>query len=344
MLRKVIASLFFIALLSAGAASAFVWQWLHQPSGNPAFEYTVANGASFTAVASALHHKSIIRYPRLWRAYAQRQDLASRVKAGEYSLAANLSPVKILQQLVDGEVILRRFTIVEGSTYKQLQEKLASAEHLKMVAESFQAARFKSSLKLEQYASLEGLFFADTYAFARGMSVQALLDLASQRLQNVLQEEWQQRADGLPYETPYEALIMASIIEKETAVAQERPQISGVFVRRLLKGMRLQTDPTVIYGMGDDYKGNLRSRDLREETPYNTYRIKGLPPTPIAMVGREAIHAALNPSDETSLYFVAKGDGTHAFSATLDEHNKAVRQYQLNQRRQDYRSTPKGNR
>ena len=185
----------------------------------------------------------------------------------------------------------------------------------------------------------EGRFFPDTYRFVRGMTDAQLLEKAYNRLEKVLAEEWQQRAPDLPYATPYEVLIMASLVEKETGVPQERGQIAGVFVRRMKIGMPLQTDPTVIYGLGERYNGKLTRAHLREPTPYNTYTIPGLPPTPIAMVGREAIHAALHPVSGSSLYFVAKGDGSHTFSDDLDAHNNAVREFQI-KRRADYRSSP----
>ena len=176
----------------------------------------------------------------------------------------------------------------------------------------------------------EGWLFPDTYLFDRGTSDVEILSRAHRRMREVLDEEWAKREQGLPLETPYQALTLASIVEKETGLASERPQIAGVFVRRLQKGMKLQTDPTVIYGMGDDFDGNIRREDLTRPTPYNTYVIQGLPPTPIALPGREAINAVLHPADGDALYFVARGDGSHHFSATLDEHNCAVRHYQLN--------------
>jgi UPF0755 protein len=185
----------------------------------------------------------------------------------------------------------------------------------------------------------EGRFFPDTYRFVRGMTDVELLKKAYDRLDEVLAKEWSQRAADVPYTEPYQALIMASLVEKETGVPQERGQIAGVFVRRMEMGMLLQTDPTVIYGLGDRYNGKLTRAHLKEPTPYNTYVISGLPPTPIAMVGREAIHAALNPVAGNSLYFVARGDGSHVFSDDLDAHNNAVREFQI-KRRADYRSSP----
>ena len=175
----------------------------------------------------------------------------------------------------------------------------------------------------------EGLFFSDTYAFPRNTTDLEYLQRANELLQSVLKEEWEQRDEGLPFESAYEALILASIVEKETAVPEERPLIAGVFVSRLRKNMRLQTDPTVIYGMGEAYDGNIRRKDLTTDTPYNTYTRGGLPPTPISMVGRDAINAVMRPESTTALYFVSRGDGTHQFSETIDQHNAAVRKYQL---------------
>ena len=200
--------------------------------------------------------------------------------------------------------------------------------------------RLKLSGIGEEHDNIEGWLFPDTYNYLGTDTVLDIMLRAHRKMNRVLEQEWAKRAPGLPYKTPYEALIMASIIEKETGLAEERETISGVFVRRLLKGMRLQTDPTVIYGMGDRYDGDIRRRDLRQLTPYNTYMIKGLPPTPIAMPSGASISAALHPKAGSSLYFVARGDGGHYFSSTLQEHLGAVKKYQLEQRAENYQSAP----
>ena len=237
-----------------------------------------------------------------------------------------------------GEVVQYSLTMVEGWNFRQVRAALARQERLEQRLADLSDAQLMERLGLAGQ-NPEGRFFPDTYRYVRGMSDEDLLKQANVRLERVLAEEWQKRAEGLPYREPYDALIMASMIEKETGVPEERGEIAGVFVRRLRMGMSLQTDPTVIYGMGERYNGRITRADLRTPTPYNTYTIDGMPPTPIAMVGREAIHAALNPLDGTTLYFVARGDGSHVFSNTLAEHNRAVREYQL-KRRADYRSSP----
>ena len=241
---------------------------------------------------------------------------------------------QFLDKISRGDVIQYPATIIEGWTYNQLRHYLDNVdgiEHHPAVLEPRNVmSRLGDSETLGDSDTLpEGLFLPDTYYFTRGMSDLDILERAHRAMTDFLQQAWEQRAPNLPYQTPYEALIMASIIEKETAVASERKQIAGVFIRRLQKHMRLQTDPTVIYGIGEKFDGNLRSRDLKSDSPYNTYRHRGLPPTPIAMPGTDSILAALHPDEGDTLYFVARGDGTHQFSATIAEHNKAVRKYQL---------------
>lgn len=258
--------------------------------------------------------------------------------SGEYQLRPAMTAHDMIELWRRGEVVQHTLTIVEGWNFRQVRAALAALPTVQQTLDGVSDADVMARLG-QPDAHPEGRFFPDTYSFTRGVSDLDLLKRAYSRLEAVLAEEWEQRDEGLPYQNAYEALIMASIIEKETGVPSERGEIAGVFIRRLKQGMLLQTDPTVIYGMGEQYKGRITRSDLRTPTPYNTYTISGLPPTPIAMVGREAINAALHPVEGTTLYFVARGDGSHVFSNSLDEHNRAVREFQL-KRRADYRSSP----
>ncbi|GAA3934628.1 endolytic transglycosylase MltG [Litoribacillus peritrichatus] len=257
---------------------------------------------------------------------------------GRYAVEPVDTPLTLLKKMVRGDVTTFNISFIEGQNFKQMMARVQQNANV-----THKLAGLSEDQIMEKVAGKkihpEGQFYPDTYTFSYGVSDLEILVRAHKKLQAVLAKEWENKAKDLPYASPYEALIMASIVEKETAVAEERPQIAQVFVNRLNLGMRLQTDPTVIYGMGDDYKGNITRRDLRTKTAYNTYQIKGLPPTPIAMVGSEAIKAALNPKGDDSIFFVARGDGSHHFSKTLRGHNKAVRKYQL-RRSQNYRSTP----
>ena len=269
-----------------------------------------------------------------WRFNLARQPLHS----GEYRMQPGMTVEGLIELWKRGEMVQYSLTLVEGWNFHQVRAALAREAKIEQTLNGLSDSQVMDKIG---HAGIfpEGRFFPDTYRFVRGMSDVELLKLAYERLDDVLAKEWAQRSADVPYTEPYQALIMASLVEKETGVPQERGQIAGVFVRRMALGMLLQTDPTVIYGLGDRYNGRLTRAHLRESTPYNTYMIAGLPPTPIAMVGREAIHAALNPVDGTSLYFVARGDGSHVFSDDLDAHNNAVREYQL-KRRADYRSSP----
>jgi UPF0755 protein len=269
-----------------------------------------------------------------WRFNLRGQPLHS----GEYRLTPELSVRDMLGLWRRGEVVQYSLTLVEGWSFRQVRTALERQSKLELTLTGLSDAQLMARLGYPG-VNPEGRFFPDTYRFVRGMSDLDLLKQAYVRLEQVLAEEWQERADGLPYKEPYDALIMASIIEKETGVPEERGEIAGVFIRRLRIGMRLQTDPTVIYGLGERYNGKLTRAHLREPTAYNTYVIDGMPPTPIAIVGREAINAALHPVAGKSLYFVARGDGSHVFSDNLEAHNRAVREYQLT-RREDYRSSP----
>ena len=269
-----------------------------------------------------------------WRFNLPKQPLHS----GEYRMVPGMTVEGLIDLWKRAEMVQYSLTLVEGWNFHQVRAALARDEKLEQTLDGLSDSQVMDKLGHTGIFP-EGRFFPDTYRFVRGMSDVELLKIAYDRLNDVLAKEWAQRSADVPYTEPYQALIMASLVEKETGVPQERGQIAGVFVRRMAIGMLLQTDPTVIYGLGDRYSGKLNRAHLREATPYNTYMNAGLPPTPIAMVGREAIHAALNPVEGSSLYFVARGDGSHVFSDDLDAHNNAVREYQI-KRRADYRSSP----
>jgi UPF0755 protein len=337
-LRVCISAALWLTLMS-GIAAVYFWQWLHQDQriDEDKRYFIVAKGESLFSVARRLHDHDMLRWPAVWRLYGQYLKPGS-IKVGEYQFLERETPVSMLRRFQSGSVVTYSVTLVEGRTFKDwvellsLQPKLNSALAGKSVEEQLQLL----NLGLDHP---EGWFYPDTYQFVAGDSDLALLRRAHQLMRQILEREWADRSLDLPYATPYEALVMASVIEKETGLASERSDIAGVFVRRLRAGMRLQTDPTVIYGLGNDFTGNLTRQHLRRPGPYNTYTNSGLPPTPIAMPSGAAIHAALHPADGASLYFVAKGDGSHYFSSTLEEHNRAVQQYQR-QRRTDYRSSP----
>ena len=298
----------------------------------------ITPGESLRAVANRLHAQGILPYPDLLILYARWKGIDQKIKHGEYLLSPRLTPLQLLELLQSGIVIEYAVTLPEGKTVYEMRSILAAEPRLKILLEGVDDARLLEMI--EPYQHPEGLFFPDTYRFPRDTTDLQLLERAHTKMLEVLAQEWEGRAPDLPYESPYEALIMASIIERETGLPEEREQIAGVFVRRLEKGMRLQTDPTIIYGLGDEFDGNLKRLHLDDEdNAYNTYRHSGLPPTPIALPGRASIHAALHPAEGTALYFVARGDGGHQFSTTLAEHEAAVRQYQ-SQRRKNYRSSP----
>lgn len=302
--------------------------FLNIPEGG--FVYTVKQGSNLKQISRELTDAGISDFPvNYLYAYGRLQNKAHLIKSGEYLIKPKTTLPELLEQLTSGKVIQYSFTIVEGITSQQLINSVTSDSRLKKKLRNTKLADAIVELELPKSHG-EGEFLPETYFFTADTSDADLLQRAHSMMTSTLAHEWNGKADNLPYKTPYEALIMASIIEKETGIAEEREQIAGVFIRRLQKGMRLQTDPTVIYGMGDRYKGNIRRKDLRTDTPYNTYTRYGLPPTPIALPSKESIHAALHPADGKSLYFVATGkDGRHVFSNTLAAHNKAVRKYQL---------------
>lgn len=297
-------------------------------------------GTPFKLITRSLGEKGIIEKPYLLEWTARLQGKAAKVQAGEYHIAPGMLPGQFLDMLVAGKVVQYSFTLVEGWNVRQVLDALKQDPDITHTLETPDARQLMRELGLDK-AHAEGWFFPDTYHFVRGTTDKDLLQRAYAVMHTHLEEQWQQREIRLPYKSPYDVLIMASIIEKETGVAEERQQIAGVFVRRLQKGMRLQTDPTVIYGIGESYDGNIRRKDLRTDTPYNTYTRSGLPPTPIAMPGLAAIRAALHPAAGDSLYFVASGGGAHVFSPTLEQHNEAVIKYQLKGKRGAFSSYSK---
>jgi UPF0755 protein len=321
----------FVALLVISAAA--MWQvdrFLASPVEVPAegTSFEIPPGTPFSRVSERLAEEGIISQPTLLRIYARITGKAGSVHAGEYFIEPGTTTAGLLQQFTSGDVLLYSFTLVEGWNRWDLLRALHAHPQIDAQMSDEDWAALLDELGADTH-NPEGLFLPETYRFPRHTSDRKLLKQAFDLMQAVLGEEWPQRDPNAPVSTPYEALILASIVEKETARADERHRIAGVFARRLEKGMRLQTDPTVIYGIGPDFDGNLTRRDLRTDTPYNTYTRGGLPPTPIAMPGRDAIHAALHPAPGNELYFVATGlgDGSHRFSETKAEHDAAVAEY-----------------
>lgn len=328
-----------LALVMLLAGRQWLLHWGQQPMNVPmATVLEVPKGSSLSHLAQRLEDMEWIQRAELLKLYLRLARQDSRIQAGEYAVAATTSPQQLLQQLAAGEVISYSLTLVDGHSFKQFRQVLKQQPKLKQLTADWSASDILQALN-STYSHPEGLFYPDTYQFTRSDSDLDILRRAYQRMETLLAQAWEQRDPDLPYDSAYEALIMASIIEKETGVPAERPEIAGVFVNRLRRSMRLQTDPTVIYGLGDAYQGNITRQHLRTTTPYNTYRIAGLPPTPIANPGLPAIAAALHPADTDALYFVARGDGSHQFSISLQQHQQAVKKYQL-QRRADYRSSP----
>lgn len=304
-------------------------QQLHSPMDLSATRtLTVEPGTSLRDIGRQLGERGWLAQPYYFVFEARRRDMATRIKAGEYAVEPGTTPVMLLEKLTRGKVIQYSLTIPEGLAFRQIIRLIRDHDQLKKTLPDYRPATVMAAIG-KPGLSPEGRFYPDTYHFPRGTTDVEFLLRAYRTMEQTLAEEWRRRDTGLPYESPYEALIMASIIEKETAVPAERDRIAGVFVRRLQRGMKLQTDPTVIYSLGENFDGDIRSRDLRNDSPYNTYVHPGLPPTPIAAPGRDAIRAALHPAEGEALYFVARGDGSHHFSSTLAEHNRAVRKYQL---------------
>ncbi|MCI5107355.1 MAG: endolytic transglycosylase MltG [Pseudomonadales bacterium] len=295
--------------------------------------YLLESGSNLTRVAEDLARDGYIDYPVALRLLARWQGVASNIQVGEYRLLPGMSAADLLTDMVAGDTVQYRLTLVEGWTFDQALTAIHDAQHIsRQLATEVDEDRLLEQLDLQSFNadinSVEGLLFPDTYFYTRGTTDIELLRRAHQRLRQVLNSAWEDRLGALPLDSPYEALILASIIEKESAASSERGHIAGVFIRRLEQGMRLQSDPTVIYGLGSDFDGDLRRADLQQHTEFNTYRINGLPPAPIALAGADSIRAALNPLPSDYLYFVSRGDGSHYFSTTLEEHNAAVNRFQ----------------
>ncbi len=291
-------------------------------------EITIEPKSSLKSIANQLVAQGVLSEPWRFVLLAKVLHKEQYLQAGNYTLNKNVSPYQLLLSLNHGKATQGSVTFIEGRTFAQMREKLVKNDAVKQTVTNLSESEILQLVGSSRTVA-EGLFFPDTFYFDRNTSDIALLKISYDAMQAKLEKAWQSREQNLPYKNSYQALIMASIIEKETGKASERPMIAGVFINRLRLGMRLQTDPTVIYGMGAQYTGNIRKKDLLADTPYNTYTRNGLPPTPIAMPGLAAIEAALHPAQTKALYFVGKGDGSHAFSSSLDEHNRAVVRYQL---------------
>jgi UPF0755 protein len=291
----------------------------------------IRSGQSLKSLANTLVEKSWIPHPYYFIYMGRKQGKASLLKTGEYDIQSGTTPLQLLDVLVAGKVRLYSLTIPEGWSFRQIIQAVTDNPNLKKTLSSNDPMTVMAELGYPGHFA-EGRIFPDTYLFPAGTSDKDYLRRAIQMQENILHKEWENRDSNLPYSSSYEALIMASIIEKETGIVEERGKIAGVFVRRLRLKMKLQTDPTVIYAMADTFDGDIRRKDLSIDSPYNTYKYRGLPPTPIASPGREAIYAAMHPEAGTSLYFVAKGDGSHYFSDNLKQHNRAVAKYQLKKR------------
>jgi len=326
---------FFWGGLSIGllilAAAFGVWYWTTQtsvPMQAGRIEYQVAAGASPRQVARAMQQAGIKVNERAMVYASRLAALDTQLKTGVYAAVQGDTLWQLLQRMRRGQVVQRQFTLVEGWTYQQIRQALRAHPDVRQTLETLTEAQLRQQLGMEQ-SSVEGWFFPDTYVFAPGTRDVDILRQAYRRQSDLLNTLWTQRDPGLPLQNPYEALILASIVEKETAHAPDRERVAGVFINRLRRGMPLQTDPTVIYGMGNEWQGRLRRRDLTTDTPWNTYTRRGLPPTPIASSSRAALQAVLAPESHRYLYFVARGDGTSEFSENLHAHNQAVRRYIL---------------
>lgn len=327
---KLLRGLVSITVLAAVLLVGWMFYFANKPInlGQPTVEVDLAAGSSLRYISHQLVSQRILQEPWSFIIMVRLLGKSGEIKAGNYLIEDGATPYQLFLIFTQGSTAQASITFIEGWSFKQMRATLNEDEDIKHVTMAYTDEQIMQEIGAKE-SMPEGLFFPDTYYFSKGMSDKEILKRAYESMQIKLMRAWEQREAGLPYTSPYEALIMASIVEKETGNPAERPLIAGVFLNRLKLGMRLQTDPTVIYGMGDKFDGNLRKQDLLDDTPYNTYTRAGLPPTPIAMPGLAAIEAALHPAKTKALYFVGKGDGSHIFSESLNEHNRAVGQYQL---------------
>jgi UPF0755 protein len=326
---RVIGVFFVVIGLALIGAGTLAYQWYRQPLPLPTtpFEFEVRAGSTLSAVARELRDAGVVAHPLALTALGRFKRVDRTIKAGSYEIAQGITLPELLAKLTQGDVTQSSITIVEGTTFADLLRALRETSTLAHTLADVPDAELPARLGIAQ-KSPEGLFFPDTYFFASGSADLALLKRANRALDERLRSGWERRAPDLPFATPYEALILASIVEKETGRPADRPLIASVLVNRLKRGMRLQVDPTVIYGIGEKFDGNLRKRDLEADNEYNTYMRDGLPPTPIALPSQASLDAVLNPPPTSYLYFVSRGDGTSEFSSTLADHNRAVSKYQ----------------
>ncbi|MFC5301134.1 endolytic transglycosylase MltG [Azospira restricta] len=327
---KLLRNLILLVLLAVALAAGTLYWLAHRPlqlAASP-LDFTVAAGSSLRSAEQQIAAAGVALPPRLLELLGRLLRVDAQIKAGSYEIVAGITPLELLRKLTRGDVTQAEIAFIEGWTFRQLRDRLDAHPDLRHDSRGLAEAELLRRLGIDA-AHAEGWFFPDTYLFAKQSSDLDVLARAHRTMRRHVEREWAQRAPGLPYRDARQALIMASIVEKETGREADRPLIAAVFVNRLRAGMLLQTDPTVIYGLGEGFDGNLRKRDLLADTPYNTYTRPGLPPTPIAMPGLASLRAALNPAASDVLYFVARGDGSSQFSRTLDEHNQAVARYQL---------------
>ena len=327
-LKKLVALL---TLLVLAAAAGFIY-WARDPlmpADSAAIEFNIAQGSSIRAAMRQVQQAGVPASPLLMEVLARGSGTRS-LKAGSYRVEGGTTPLSLLDTLARGNTIKESLTIIEGWNFAQMRAEISRQKYLRQDSADMDVPTLMQKVA-PGYSFPEGLFYPDTYFFDRGTSDLLVLQQAHQRMLKMLDEAWAKRAPLLPFKEPYDALIMASIVEKETGAPADRQKVAAVFVNRLKRGMLLQTDPTVIYGIGPTFDGNLRKVDLQTDTPYNTYTRPGLPPTPIALPGRAALNAALNPAATEALFFVARGDGSSEFSNNLDDHNRAVNKYQRGQ-------------